>query len=67
MNHKKNVLVLGLIAIALVILGFIIDGDESYDSMWQTIFEFCWLSIGLFMVMSILYFIVIGIERLLTR
>ena len=55
MNHKKMLLLFALMAVCLVILGYAMDNDEPYANVWNRVFEFSWLTAGLFAMMAICY------------
>ena len=64
MNHKKMLLLFAVMAVCLVILGYAMDNDEPYANVWNTVFEFCWLTVALFAMMSISYGLVVFIFKL---
>ncbi|QIE59068.1 hypothetical protein G5B37_05685 [Rasiella rasia] len=67
MNHKKMLLIFAGIAIGCISLGFLLDNDQPYDSIWQTVFEFCWLTALLFGLQAVLYFLGVCFYKLAVR
>jgi hypothetical protein len=64
MNHKKMVLIFALMSVCLVILGYAMDNDEPYANVWNTVFEFSWLTAGLFAMMAVCYGLIVLIFKL---
>jgi|TARA_R110002051_G_scaffold322405_1_gene412807 hypothetical protein len=67
MQHKKMILIFAGLAVLIISLGFLIDNDEPYDSIWQTVFEFSWLTVMLFGLQTGLYFFGFGIYKVAVR
>jgi len=67
MNHKKMCFIFGCIAITLISFGYMIDTDEPYANKWHTIFEFSFLTLLLFGLQAVCYFLGYGIYKMLSR
>jgi uncharacterized protein (DUF983 family) len=55
MNHKKNLKIMGILAIGISILGLILDTDVKNVSSLYNIFEVLVMSAVIFGLLSIVY------------
>ncbi|NND77070.1 MAG: hypothetical protein HKN39_02665 [Flavobacteriales bacterium] len=55
MKHKKPLIGIFVIALALTILGYVLDTDEPYPNWYDNVFEFCWINFFIFAVLCTIY------------
>ena len=55
MKLKKPLIAVFVIALALTVLGYIVDADEPYPNWYDNVFEFCWITFFIFATLSTIY------------
>lgn len=58
MNHKKNIIIVASVALALSIIGFILDLNERVPSIYQNIIDITMMAAIFFSIGMMIYSII---------
>jgi diacylglycerol kinase len=64
-KHKRNIRRTAVLALVISLLGFFVDSDPREESIFVNIFEIGLMSTLIFVLFSLVYFLVSFISRLL--